>query len=124
MIKYASAGNGFLEVSFWSNLLTVVFLLPTLPLFIKDAQKTALKSYSGIALTTILWTIGFLFLVKALAENISITSAIMSVPLSMLFVMILAIVSPKLLEKHTPKVYFIRKIAAVVMFVAALGLSG
>lgn len=123
MIKFASANNGFWEVSFWSNLLTVVFLLPTLPLFIKDIRMTPIKNYSGITINTALWTAGLLFSIKALAINISISSAIMSVPLSMIFVMILAFASPKLLEKHTSKVYVIRTIAAVIMFAAALGLS-
>jgi hypothetical protein len=35
----------------------------------------------------------------------------------------LSFISPKLLEKHSPKVYAIRLIAATVMITAALGLS-
>jgi drug/metabolite transporter (DMT)-like permease len=123
MIKYASMNNGYWEVSFWSNLLTVIFLLPTYPLFIKDLKKIPFKNYSGITVNTALWTAGLLFSIKALGENVSISTAIMSVPLSMILVMILSFVSPKLLEKHSLKVYAIRTIAAGVMFVSALGLS-
>jgi multidrug transporter EmrE-like cation transporter len=42
-IKFASLNNGYWEVSFWSNLLTMIFLLPTLPLFAKDVIKNAVK---------------------------------------------------------------------------------
>jgi uncharacterized membrane protein len=123
MIKYASIHNNYWEVSLWSNLLTVIFLLPTFPLFIKDFKKTPLKNYSGISLNTALWTAGLLFSIKALAVNVSISVAIMSVPLSMIIAMIMAFISPKLLEKHSLKVYIIRGTAAAAMFLAALGLS-
>lgn len=122
-IKYASIGNGYWEVSFWSNLFTFIFLIPTLPLFIKDIKKTPLKNYSGITLNTALWTVGLLFSIKALAVNVGISTAIISVPLSMLFAMALSFISPKLLEKHSLKVYAIRTVSAIVMFAAALGLS-
>jgi hypothetical protein len=111
-------------VSFWSNLLTVLFLLPTYPLFIKDIRNTPLRHYSGISINTALWTAGLLFSIKALADNVSISMAIMSVPFSMIFALILAFISPKLLESHPPRIYIIRVVSAAVMFASALGLSG
>ena len=65
----------------------------------------------------------FLFSVKAFGENISISMTIISLPLAMIMTMALSVVAPKLLEKHTAKVYAIRLSAAAAMFVAALGLS-
>lgn len=123
IIKVASINNGYWEVSLWSNILTVVFLFPTIALFTKDIKKTPLKNYSGVALTTVLYTAGLLFSIKALSINVGISMAIISVPMSLIFVILLSFVSPKLLEKHSTKVYAIRLTSAFVMFAAALGLS-
>ncbi len=122
-IKIASINNGFWEVSFWSNLITLILLLPSWPLFSKDLSVTSIKNYAGVAINTALWTAGILFPIKALAVNVSISTAIMSVPLSMFFAMILSFISPKLLEKHPPKIYIIRITAATIMFICALALS-
>ncbi|MFZ6035167.1 MAG: EamA family transporter [Patescibacteria group bacterium] len=123
MIKTASIHNGYWEVSLWSSVLTVIFLIPTLPLFINSIKKTPFKNYLGIALNTALYTVGLLFSIKALAVNVSISMAIISVPLTLILTMILSFIAPKLLEKHSLKIYVIRLAAASVMFFAALGLS-
>ncbi len=123
MIKYASVRNGFWEVSFWSSAVATVMALLSLPLFAKDLQKTPLNKYSGLTLSTVLFTVGFLFSVRALGSNVGISMAIISLPLSMVFTMILSLVNPRLLETHTVKVYAVRLIAAGVMVAAALGLS-
>ena len=123
MIKTASAHNGYWEVSLWSSLITVLFLIPTIPLFIKDMKKTPVQNYSGIALCTMLYTAGLLFSIRALAINVSISMAIISVPLTLILTMLLSFIAPKLLEKHSFKIYLIRLTAATIMFAAALGLS-
>lgn len=123
MIKAASATNGFWEVSLWSNVFGLLLCLPTLPLFWRDAFRTPVKKYSGIVISTILFTAGLLFSVKAIGENVSISMAIISLPLAMVMTMILSLFAPKLLEKHTAKVYAIRLVSAAVMVLAALGLS-
>ena len=123
MIKVASVHNSYWEVSLWSSLITVLFLIPTIPLFIKDIKKTPIKNYSGIALCTVLYTAGLLFSIKALAVNVSISMAIISVPLTLILTMLLSFVAPKLLEKHSLKIYLIRLTATTIMFGAALGLS-
>lgn len=123
MIKVASVNNGFWEVSLWSNLLTLLFLTPTIPFFYKDIKKTPIKNYSGIALCTVLYTMGLLFSIKALSVNVSISMAIISVPLTLILTMLLSFVAPRLLEKHSLKIYLIRLTAATIMFVSALGLS-
>ena len=123
MIKYASQSNGYWEVALWSNVLGLLFLLSTIPLFYRDAVKTPLSRYHTTILSIILWTAGLLFSMKALGENVSVTTAIMSLPLSMVFTVALSVIWPKLLEKHTAKVYAIRAVSASIMFAAALMLS-
>ncbi|MBI4973997.1 hypothetical protein HZC27_05285 [Candidatus Roizmanbacteria bacterium] len=123
MIKVASVHNGFWEVSLWSSIITVLLLMPTIPLFIKDIKKTPIKNYSGVALCTILYTAGLLFSIRALAINVSISMAIISVPLTLILTMLLSFIAPKLLEKHSLKIYLIRLTAATIMFTAALWLS-
>lgn len=123
MIKYASKTNGFWEVSLWPSVIAVILFLPTLPLFYKDMLRTKLAHHTGVATTTALYTAGLLFSIKAFGENIGISIAIISLPLAMLMTMALAKFAPKVLEKHTGKVYAIRLIAASVMFAAAIGLS-
>lgn len=123
MIKYASMKNGFWEVSLWSSVIAMILALPTLPLFYRDLVKTRIDQYSGLFISTALFTAGLLFSIKAFGENVSITMAIISLPLSMLITMALSFFAPKLLEKHSTKVYAVRFIAAVVMFLGAMGLS-
>ncbi len=123
MIKYASQTNGFWEVSLWPAIIAVVLFLPTISLFYKDMYKSKPVQHVGIALTTILYTAGLLFSIKAFGENIGISIAIISLPLAMIMTMALAKFAPHILEKHTGKVYVIRLVAASVMFAAALGLS-
>ncbi len=123
MVKRASQSNGYWEVALWSNILALLLILPTVPLFYRDLSKIHFSRYYTSAFSIVLWTAGLLFSVKALGENVSITMAIMSLPLSMVFTMALSVFWPKLLEKHTLKVYAIRFVAASVMFAAALGLS-
>ena len=72
---------------------------------------------------TVLFIIGWAFEVLALRQNISISMTIISLPVSMLFAILFSVFAPKLLEKHTMKVYAIRLIAAGIMVAAALGLS-
>jgi drug/metabolite transporter (DMT)-like permease len=122
-IKYASMHNGFWEVVFWSNFLGLIFILPTLPLFIKDLKIIRLNKLTGIASSTVFGTLGSLASLRALGNNVSISIAIISLPLSMIFAIALSVFFPKFLEKHTAKVYAIRLIAAAVMVGAAVGLS-
>lgn len=122
-VKYASLRNGFWEVVFWSNLVGFLFLLPTIPLFISELRSVKPTRYGGLVWSTIFTTLALLASFKALGDNVSITIVIMSLPLSMVFAITLSFISPKLLEKHTVKVYAIRLCAAAVMVVSALILS-
>jgi hypothetical protein len=122
-VKEASLHNGFWEVCLWSSVLTLIFISPTLLWCYRDLVKTKWSKYGGIVGSTIFSTAGLLTSFRALGQNVSISLAIMSVPLGMVLTMGLSLLFPKLLEKHTAKVYIIRLTAAAVMFAAALGLS-
>ncbi len=91
-------------------------------MFINNPKRTPIKEYTGILLISVLGVIGTLAASAAVAQNVSISTAIISLPVSMVLVFILSFLKPDLLEKHTLKVYAVRFFAAVVMFVATLGL--
>ena len=122
-IKYTSQHNGYWEVLLWSTVLGIIFLLPTIPLFYKDVKKTRANRYTGLVISTVLFTVGFLFEVMAVAQNVSISMAIVSLPVSMLIAVGFSVFAPQLLEKHTAKVYALRLGAAAVMVASALVLS-
>jgi len=122
-IKVASMHNGYWEIMLWSNVLAVLMTLVTLPLFYRDLRSVRWSKYYGLVASTGFFTAGFLAEVKALAENVSISMAIISLPVSMILVIALSLTWPRLLEKHTAKIYAIRLTAAAVMFAAAFGLS-
>ncbi len=122
-IKNAVAANGFWETSLWVVIVTQVILLGTIPLFYKDVRSTPIRSYAPVVLMGFLNSIGDLAANKAFASNVTIASAIISLPFSMLIAYLFSILAPTLLEKHTHKVYAIRFIAAAVMIWAAIKLS-
>ena len=122
-VNRALGANGYWEATLWISIVGQVFLLGLIPLFIKDFRTTKPAAYSGIAISSMVFVIGLLAFNRAIAENISITTAILSLPLSLIIIFILSRVAPQLLEKHTAQVYMIRLIAALVMVGAALRLS-
>ena len=81
------------------------------------------SDWSGVTWSTILLTFGMFAANRAFAVNVGISSAIMTVPLSMIFAVLFSVFAPKLLEKHTMKVYALRFAAAAIMIFAALRLS-
>jgi hypothetical protein len=67
--------------------------------------------------------IGILTSNKSYTDNVTISSAIISLPMSMIMAFLFSIFAPNLLEKHTLKVYAIRFTAAAIMIISALKLS-
>lgn len=122
-IKKAMAQNGYWEVTLWSNVVAQIILLLTLPLFLKDFFKVSRTQIGALAILALVDASGTLAANKAYAENVAISSAIISIPFSMIMAFGLSIFAPKILEKHTLKVYAIRFTAASVMILAALKLS-
>jgi drug/metabolite transporter (DMT)-like permease len=122
-LKKAIVQNGFWEVNFWSTALSLLFICTTVPFFRKELNRTTIKQIGIVALIALSSTIGNLTVNTAYAKNVSISSVIIAMPISMIMAFILSIVAPKLLEKHTIKIYAIRFIGATVMIIAALKLS-
>jgi len=122
-IKWAVLENGYWTFSLWMPIIAQGILLGTIPLFWKDLFVTPLKKYSGIILVGLLTALGELAATKAFSINVSIASAIISIPFSMIIAYLFSIFAPTLLEKHTHRVYVIRFAAAAVMLIAAIKLS-
>ncbi len=122
-IKKAIAETGYWNTTLWVTALTLVPLIFTIPFFHKDIGKIKTKQLSALILISFLGLIGTLSANKAYAANVGISSTIISLPFSMVMAFLFSVFAPKLLEKHTLKVYVIRFIAAAVMFIAALKLS-
>lgn len=122
-INKAMSQNGYWEVTLWMAVLTQLFLLVTLPSFIHEAKKVKLQQAGAVFAMSFALLIGTLTSNKSYADNVSISSAIISLPMSMIMAFLLSIFAPNLLEKHTLKIYAIRFTAAVVMILSALKLS-
>jgi len=122
-IKKSIALNGFWETTLWTQVIAQLFLLPIIPLFKRDVKKITTSNISFLLVIALLGTAGTLAANKATQTNVGITSAILSIPVSMILAMGASVFWPKLLEKHTAKIYTIRIIAAVIMIFAALQLS-
>lgn len=121
-LNKAVAQNGYWTVALWSILLAQIFMLVTVPLFIKDVKKTTFKQYGVLALISLAGVIGQLTSLKAFSSNVSITTVILSMPISLVVAFIFSKTAPQLLEKHTSKVYIIRLIAVAIMIIAGLNL--
>jgi drug/metabolite transporter (DMT)-like permease len=115
---------GLWETNLLNPLFSVILLLVTIPFFYKDIKKTKKIQVVGIAVSAILVTIGTIFSNFAYEVNVSISSNIVSLPFSMIIVFILSFIWPKLLEKHSLKIYMIRFTCAFIMIFSALKLSG
>lgn len=115
--------NGFWEGTLWMLIITQIILLVTLPLFLNELRKVKSNQITPLTAMAILSVIGNICFNIAYKENVSITSLIAAIPASMIFAFLFSIFAPKLLEKHTLKVYIVRFTAAAVMIISALKLS-
>lgn len=114
---------GFWTASLWITIIAQGILLFTWPKFGKDFKKIGSKEFSATLLAASLGVVAVLASNKAFAENIGISAAIISLPISMIIAFSFSVFAPQLLEKHTVKVYVVRFTAAVVMILAALKLN-
>lgn len=122
-VKRAMQVETYWTVTLLVNILSWLVLFPTIPLFWRDIPRISAKQIGIIILIALFAMTGTLAANKAYAENVSISSAIISLPLSMSITVILSQVMPQFLEHHTRRVYAIRFLSAGIMFYAALQLS-
>lgn len=123
-INKSIAVNGYWSTTLWMPVLSQILLLFTLPLFKREVNKISGKQIGYLAVMALVSMGGILASNVAYTGNVGISSAIIGLPFSMVMAFLFAIFAPKLLEKHTNKVYAIRFAAAGVMLLAALRLSG
>ena len=123
-INKAVAEAGYWETNLFGPFITLIILAFTFPLFKTDIQKITLKSTGGLFAMSLCLAFGDILANKAYSDNVSLSTAIISLPMSMIIVFVLAVFKPDLLEKHTLKIYIIRFGAALIMIVAALKISG
>lgn len=123
LINKAVAVNGYWTSNLWVSILNLIFLTFTVPLFKKDIKTLKVSFALPLVIVVLSEMIGNLAAIKAYSENVGLSSAIISIPFSMLMAMGLAFILPKLLEKHNVKVYAIRILSAGIMLYAALQLS-
>ncbi len=115
--------NGFWDGTLWMLIVTQIILIPTFPKFVKDIRKISSIQIYPLIIMSLLTVAGNIFLNIAYKTNVSITSLIAAVPASMILAFLFSVFAPKLLEKHTLKVYTIRFTGALVMIISALKLS-
>ncbi|KKQ23873.1 MAG: hypothetical protein US40_C0010G0007 [Candidatus Roizmanbacteria bacterium GW2011_GWC2_37_13] len=122
-IKIASVNGNYWNNIFWINIFTTLFLIFTIPMFIKEITKTPLKKYFGALGYSLFGGIGRILMFFGLATNVTITTVVTSLPLSMIITIPLVYIFPKLLEKHSTKIYIYRLILAAIMVGSAIELS-
>lgn len=125
-INKSVADTGYWQTNLFNPLISQAFILLTIPLFYKEIKLIKIKQVTGTAVMAFCVAIGNIFTNRAYTTNVSISTAIIALPMSMsmFIVFALSLFYPKLLEKHTLKVYVIRFVAAFIMIFAALKISG
>jgi drug/metabolite transporter (DMT)-like permease len=117
------AKNGYASTLLWQDVLTLIMLLPTLKFVEKSELRISRRKLYPFALLGIE---GFIYTVSAtlaFAHNLTVSSVIVSLPLSMVFAYILSKKYSQFLEKQPGRVYVIRFTGAIVMVTCAIWLS-
>jgi len=114
---------GFWNATVWVAVFTLLFILPTYPKFKNDIHTLTKKQLLPVILVTCTSVFGYIVSNKAYEVNVGITSAIMTFPASMIMAFILAVIWPKLLERHSMKIYGLRFAATFIMFWCAIQLG-
>lgn len=123
LTKQALASNDVWSTNLWGSLIKVIMATPTVFLFIKDIPKVKISQFGYIGLLAVFSTISNITSSIGYGTNVGVTSLIMAVPFSMMIVFILSFIWPKLLEKHSLKVYALRFTAAIIMILGSIQLT-
>ena len=115
--------NGYATTLLWLDIFVLVLLLPTLKFAELEKNHLTTKKLFPFVL---LGLAGFAYTAsatKAYSQNLSLSSVIVSLPLSMILVILFSRKYGHLLETHSYKVYAVRLTAAFIMVGAAILLS-
>lgn len=122
-IKESLKSNSLWTNNLWIILIDTIFLIPTFPLFYKQLRKLNLSHVLPIGAMGIFQTITEFSANVAYGVNLGVTSLIMNTPFSMILAFLFSIFAPKILEKHTLKIYAIRFTATIIMIFCAMQLT-
>ena len=122
--KLALVDNNLWTTNLWIAILNFLMLLPTVSLFKKEFKKLDFPHILPIGAMGVFYTVTSFVANKAYQGNLSVSSLIMNMPFSMVFAFMFSVFAPKLLEKHTLKIYAIRFTSTAVMIWAAIQLTG
>jgi len=122
-IKLSLVKNSLWTTNLWIAIINVILLTPTIKFFRKDLKTINFSHIVPIGAMGVFSTITEFSANVAYGMNLSITSIIMNTPFSMIIAFFFSIFAPKLLEKHTLKIYAIRFTAAILMIIGAMQLS-
>lgn len=121
--KLSLANNSLWTTNLWIAILNFFMLIPTIPLFKKELKTIDVSHILPVGAMGLFLTVSTFAANMAYKTNLGITSLIMNMPVSMVIAFALSIFAPKLLEKHTIKIYAIRFSSTAIMIWAALQLS-
>jgi drug/metabolite transporter (DMT)-like permease len=119
-LKKASAEVPFWTLNLWYFFIGAILMMFTLPLFKNDIKSLNKNQLGNVLFLALAGTVATLLANKAYTTNISISGAIIYIPLSVIVVMLLSPFFPKFLEHHTWKVYLVRIIATAVLVYAGI----
>lgn len=122
-IKVSLVKNSLWTNNLWIIIISSLFLIPTIPLFQKELKKLNFNHILPVGMMGIFSTITEFTANVAYGVNVGITSLIMNTPFSMILAFLFSIFAPKLLEKHSLKIYAIRFTATAVMIYSAMQLT-
>jgi transporter family protein len=94
-IKKAIMENSYWQLTLWQYLIAQTILLLTIPKFYKDIKKIKLKQIGSILILALVFVVGELAGNKAYADNVGISSIIISLPVSMLLAFAFSIFCPQ-----------------------------
>lgn len=121
--KMALVNNSIWTTSLWIAILNVVMLIPTIYLFKKDLKKLDIAHVLPVGLMGLFGTLGGFLANLAYKSNLTVSSLIMNMPFSMIYAFLFSIFAPKLLERHTLKIYMIRFASVIIMIWATMQLT-
>lgn len=122
-IKESLKSNSLWTNNLWIAVINSIFLIPTFPLFYKQLKKLNVSPILPIGAMGLFQTITEFSANVAYGVNLGVTSLIMNTPFSMILAFLFSIFAPKILEKHTLKIYAIRFTATIVMIFYAMQLT-
>lgn len=121
--KPAILHNDLWTVNLWAAIIAQLMIVPTFPLFKKEIKTIKMKQVLPVVAMGIFLMLATVTANMAYKINVSITTIIEGIPVSMILAYLFSVFIPKLLEKHTLKVYAIRFTATIIMIYGAIQLS-